>query len=219
MRTLVIDDHAAVGEMIGLSLEDGLGCTLVGCATGVREGLLRAAELRPELVILDLNLWGADGLALIPELRQSCPGVRILVFSGHLRLASIRRAMLAGADGIVEKTAGLDELREAVRAMSRDGAYLSRAASEEIRRLVQRAGGKPRLVRLTTRDKAVLRALAEGRSSKQIAGELGATVAAVVNLRARLARKLGFSGIAPLTRYAVSLGLVPGCVEEAPEAI
>lgn len=219
MRTLVIDDHASVADMIGLTLEAAGGFTPVGRATGAGDGVARAAELRPELIILDVNLWGADGLVLIPRLREACPGAKILVFSGHLRLASIRRAMLAGADGIVEKAAGLDEFEEALRALRRGGAYLSRSASEEIRRLVQRPGGKPRLVRLTAHDRAVLRGLAEGRSSKEIAAELGLSRAAVANRRVRLGRKLGFSGIAPLTRYAVGLGLVPGCVEEAPEPL
>jgi DNA-binding NarL/FixJ family response regulator len=142
-------------------------------------------------------------------MRTLSPRSRSIVFSGNLRSSSIRAALLAGAHGLVEKTASLGEFEQAVRSVGSGRIYYSRFASDEIRRIVNgSAGRRARPARLTDREKAVLRGLADGLSSKQIAAHLGLSRHTIVNHRARLARKTGLRGVARLSRYAAELGLV-----------
>jgi DNA-binding NarL/FixJ family response regulator len=218
-RVLLVDDHLAVAEMMRIAVETLEGFMVVGRAGRPDEALAALGRLRPDVVVLDLDLAGADGLALLPQLLQAWPAVRTLVFSGNLRLGAIRRALVSGAHGVVEKTASLDEFHRALRSLAAGNAYYSRFVSEEIRRLVLRPEGRPRLVRLTNRDRELLAAIAEGLGSKEISTRLGLSPFTIVNHRTRLTKKLGLKGSAQLARFAASVGLVPMHVADAPVAI
>ncbi|MGH7010303.1 MAG: response regulator [Opitutaceae bacterium] len=218
-RILIVEDHKAVAEMMRIVVEEKERFEVVGEVVRADRICGEVGRLRPDVVVLDLDLGGTNTLDLLGGIREARPEASVLVFSGKLRLGAIRRAMIAGAQGIVEKTAPLAEFYETLEAVADGKCHYSRYASEEIRRLVQRPAGGPRLVRLTSRDKDVLRAMAEGCASKEIAFRLGLSPFTVVNHRTRLSRKLGIRGLAQLTRYAVSLGLVSDRIEGAPEAI
>ena len=218
-RVVIVEDHTAILDMMRAAVEGLPGFKVVGCA-----GELEAAEKicrreQPALVILDLGLPRGSGLDLLPALASLCPLTRVLIFSGTLRPASIRAALLAGAHGLVEKTATLEEFETAVRAVANGQVYFSRFASETISSLVaRRPASAPRVVRLTEREKAVLRAIAEGLSSKEISARLRISPHTVVNHRTRLAKKIRVHGVAKLSRYAVQIGLIDSAVEEAPDA-
>lgn len=219
VRVAVIDDHAAVSGLIGAVVEELGGFEAVGSVADAGDVVERMARLKADIAIVDLDLGGSDGMELVPPLRRLSPRPAILIFSGHLRLGVIRRALLLGVEGLVEKTAPLAEFEAALRALAAGRCYYSRAASEQIRRLVAGTGERPRLVRLTRRDRELLQGVAEGNGSKEIAARLGVSVHTVVNHRTRLSRKLGLGGVARLTRYAVSLRLVPCQLNEAPEPL
>jgi len=188
---------------------------VVGCAMDAAEAREVCRRERPDLIVLDLVLPEARGFALHDELRGICARARVLVFSGHLRSASIRDALLSGAHGLVEKSASLEEFRHALRAVGSGQIYFSRASSEVIRKIVNRDPAHAvRSVRLTEREKAVLRALAEGLSSKEISARLGISRHTVVNYRTRLVKKTGLRGVAQLSRYAVQIGLVGDVISD-----
>jgi DNA-binding NarL/FixJ family response regulator len=196
------------------------GYQVVGYAQDVASARELCRQEQPAVLILDLGLPRGSGLGLLPELRTVSPQTRVIIFSGLLRAASIRAALLSGAHGLVEKTAPLQEFEQALRAVGSGQVYFSRFASEEIRSLVQRrADAPPRIVRLTDREKAVLRAVAEGLSSKQISVRLGLSHHTVVNHRTRLAKKIRVRGVAQLSRYAVQIGLLESEVEGAADAM
>jgi DNA-binding NarL/FixJ family response regulator len=154
------------------------------------------------------------------ELKAVWPTVRIIIFSGILRAASIKRALSAGAHGLLEKNASLDEFHSALTAVGRGDVYFSNFVSETIRSIVLgRAASRPRTVRLTDRDKEILRAIGEGLSSKQISDRTGMSAAAVINHRARLMKKTGVRGMAELVRFAVGQGLASDEVEGAAEVL
>ncbi len=218
-RVVIVDDHAAIIGMMRGVVESIGGFRVVGSAmdaAGAREACRRD---QPDLVVLDLVLPGASGFSLYEQLRGVCPRARFLIFSGHLRAASIRAALLSGAHGLVEKSASLEEFQQAVRAVGSGQVYFSRASSEVIRRIVNGdPGHAPRAARLTDREKAVLREVAEGLSNKEIAERLGISRHTVVNHRTRLVLKTGLRGVARLSRYAVQIGLVNETVDPATEA-
>ncbi len=212
---VIVDDHTAIIEMMRKVVESIPGYKVVGCAMDAAEAREVCRRERPDLIVLDLVLPEVSGFALHDELRGICARARVLVFSGHLRSASVRDALLSGAHGLVEKSASLEEFRHALRAVGSGQIYFSRASSEVIRKIVNRDPAHAvRLVRLTEREKSVLRAIAEGLSSKEISSRLGISRHTVVNHRTRLGKKTGLRGVALLSRYAVEIGLVGDSVSD-----
>jgi DNA-binding NarL/FixJ family response regulator len=208
-RVVIVDDHRAIVGMIKAAVEALPGFRVVGQAVEAGEARELCRKEQPDVVVLDLVLPKASGLSLYGELRGLCPRTCFLIFSGHLRGAAVREALLGGVHGLVEKSAPFEEFQRALRAVGSGQVYFSRSASEVIRRIVNRAPGEPvRPPRLSEREKAVLRGVAEGLSSRAIAQGLGLSPHTVENHRARLARKTGVRGAAQMARYAVEAGLV-----------
>jgi len=208
-RVVIIDDHVAIVEMIRQVVEAEPGYQVVGSADEVGAALELCRRKLPDLIVLDLVMPPASGLALLIELRVACPLARIVIFSGNLQAATIQRALSSGAHGLVEKTAPLLEFREALQAVGAGQIYFSRAASEAIRGLVNlKPPRASRGVRLSEREKTVMQAIARGLSSKEISAELGLSIHTVVNHRTRLMKKTGLRGVAQLSRYAAQVGLV-----------
>jgi DNA-binding NarL/FixJ family response regulator len=215
-RVVLIDDHSAIIEMLQQVVESVPGYKVVGSAPEVGLALELCRREQPDLIVLDLVLPPASGLALLGDLQAACPRARVINLTGYLPPASIQRALSSGVHGLVEKMAALDEFREAMRAVSSGKVYFCRAASEEIRNMVNL---KPtRTARLTEREKSVLQAIANGYSSKEISTRLGISVHTVVNHRTRLMKKTGLRGAAQLARYATQIGLVEDVVSAMPGA-
>ena len=219
-RVLLIDDHVSIVEMMRGVIESLADFEVAGQAHNARQAVQRCAETKPDIAILDLALGSDAGLNLMTELKAAWPKVRIIIFSGILRAASIKRALSAGAHGLLEKNASLDEFHAALTAVARGDVYFSNFVSETIRSIIQgRAASRPRAVRLTDRDKQILRAIGEGLSSKQISDRMGMSAAAVINHRARLMKKTGVRGMAELVRFAVGHGLASEEVQGAAEVL
>jgi DNA-binding NarL/FixJ family response regulator len=219
-RVLLIDDHRAILAMMRNAVESLEGYSVAGEATTSQAAIDVCRQSRPDLIVLDLALGSESGLDLFSGFRSISPGAKIIVFSGVLRPPAIKRALAAGAHGLIEKTASLDEFHSALRTVASGAIYFSGFASDQIRQLVHRRGvGRNGVVQLTERDKQLLQAVAEGLSSKEISERLGLSPHAVATRRARLMRKTGLKGVAQLARYAVNLGLVSEVVEGAAEAI
>lgn len=208
-RVVIIDDHVAIVEMIRQVVESLPGYQVVGFAVEARAALEVCRRELPDLIVLDLVMPPASGLALLIELRAACGSAGVVIFSGNLTAASIQLALTSGAHGLVEKTASLGEFREALQAVGAGRVYFSRAASEAIRNLVNlKPAHACRAVRLSERERTVLQAIARGLSSKEIAVQLALSIHTVVNHRTRLMKKTGLRGAAQLSRYAAQLGLV-----------
>ncbi len=208
-RVVIVDDHVVIIEMLRQIVDAVAGYKVVGHAEDSVTALELCSREQPDVIVLDLSLPPVSGLALLRQLRTACRRTRILVFSGYLRPAAIRLALIWGAHGLVEKVAAMDEFRQALLAVSSGRIYFSRAASEKIRQLVNagRALSDPDRP-LSAREKTVLRAIASGFSSKEISLRLGISVNTVVNHRTHLTKKTGRRGVAQLSRYAAELGLV-----------
>jgi DNA-binding NarL/FixJ family response regulator len=186
---------------------EGTGFQVVGTATDTAAALEVCRRERPHIVILDLVLMQSSGLSVISKLRQHCPSVRIIVFSGNIWATALRGALAAGVDGIVEKMSPLSELRNALLAVRDGRVYFSSAVSNQIKTLVCRRKSPQPAVALSEREKDILRYLAEGYTPKEIAATLGLSPYTILNHRSNLLQKIGLRGTAQLSLYAAQIGV------------
>lgn len=212
-RIVIVEDQVAIREMMKGAVESMEGYRVIADAGDLDEAGRVCRQQQPDILVLDLVLPSGSGFELISRIKTVCPRTRVVIFSGNLRPGVIRRALLSGAHGFVEKTAALEEFHRALRAAAADQVYFSRFASEQVRQLVRSDSKAPRTIRITDREKDVLRLIAEGLGSKEISDKLGLSCHTIGNVRARIARKTGLRGVARLARYAVQIGLISEAVE------
>ncbi len=207
-RVLLADPQALVIEALRTVL--GQDFTIID-AVADGDALLRAAPAhRPDLVLLELSLPGLDSLEVVKALRLRAPEVRCMVVSEHAALHNVRAAFAAGAAGYVLKEATPAELVDAAQRVVRGEQHVSAKlrmgdSAQAVPITHEGSGG------LTERQREVLRCIAEGRTGKQIANELGISLKTVESHKACISRQLGLRSTAALTRFAVEQGLVrPG---------
>jgi DNA-binding NarL/FixJ family response regulator len=208
-RVLIVDDHEVVVTMLRQLIEALPGFEVVGVAADAAPALELAARVRPDIVVLDLVLQRSFGMTVLAELRTRLPETRFLIFSGNLRLSAVRQALSAGVLGMIDKGSSLEEFRVTLEQVAAGQPYFAGEAGALIRELVQRRGEeKSPVVELSPREQTVLRLLAAGLSSREIASRLGLSVHTVVNHRSNLMRKTGLHRVAQLSLYAAEIGLV-----------
>lgn len=199
-RALVVEDQTTFRELL-VELLEAAGFVAHAAATG-RDARALLQEGHYPLVLLDLGLPDEHGFQLLSALPS---GTRVVVLTAQARPTVIREATERGAHGVVTKGAPLRELREAIDRVSSGGVYFA----SETSRLLREASLEPeRDERLTERQREILRAVASGQSSKEIAAQLSLSEKTVANHRARIMERLGVHDVAGLTRYAVAQGLI-----------
>jgi DNA-binding NarL/FixJ family response regulator len=209
-RVALVDDHALVRAGLRALLAGIPGVEVVGEAGDGHAALELVARLGPRIVLLDLALPGLSGLELAARIAKSQPETRIVVLSMHTSEEYVLQALRAGAAGYVVKDASADELALAVRAVLGGKTYLSPAISQRVvdAYLHRSAGAAAEPAELTPRQREILQLVAEGESTKAIAGKLGVSVKTVETHRAQLMERFGIRDLAGLVRYAVRTGLV-----------
>jgi DNA-binding NarL/FixJ family response regulator len=210
LRVLLVDDHALVRAGIRSLLRDIEGVEVVGEAADGAEALAIAARERPDAVLLDIAMKGMSGLETAARFRELQPGVKVLILSMHASEEYVLQALRAGAAAYLIKDSATAELELALRSVMRGETYLSPAISRQVvEGYVQRVGAGAGENPLTPRQREVLRRIAEGRSTKEIAFDLGLSVKTVETHRAQIMERLGIRDVAGLVRYAMRTGLVP----------
>ena len=184
------------------------GYQVVGAAEDGRALLDAAIRLKPDLIILDIAMPLLNGIDAAKEIRKHLPGVKLLFVTMHNRATYLQAALEAGANGYAVKSSGRKEILAAVAKVLRGGLYIAPgvggagpAGSEDPARAAA-------ALRPTARERQLLQLVAEGKSRKEVAYELGISEKTVAFHRYNLKRKLGLSTTAQLTRYAVEEGLV-----------
>lgn len=204
-RVVVVDDQISVREMVAMVLErDGLFAVAAEAASGI-DGLRLLREHRPELLIAALALPEMSGPGMIHAIRNELPETRVLIYSGSRNRALILEGLEAGPHGFVHKTEPLSTLQQAFVAVANGSSFFCPFATrllDETRRKGASDG------RLTPKERTVLQMVAEGMSTKQVAGRLSLSPKTVEHYRMQLMQKLGLRDVASLTRYAVRCGLV-----------
>lgn len=207
-KVVLVDDHGLVRQGIRALVEQMPGLTVAGEAANGRDGLAMIRELRPEIALVNISLPLLNGFELTQQVAKQQPHTRVILLSLHADEAYVRRAFAAGAAGYVVKTAVRDELALALRAVARGGVWLDPSISRAVVDALVRGENPPTPFELLTpRQRQVLQLIAEGRSSKEVADELGLSVKTVESHRAQLMRRLGVDSVAGLVRAAIRLGI------------
>jgi len=208
MKILIVDDHPIVRAGVKRLLASETDIEVSDAPTG-EKALTVFREVRPDIVILDLNLPGVGGLEVIRRLKAEDGKVRIIVFSMHDDPIYAMRALQEGAFGYVSKNAPPAQIVEAIRRVADGQTYVGPELAQELAVLNVRAPSHP-LEDLSRRDLEVLRLLGEGRSLQQIADTLGLSYKTVANNCGQIRTKLGVRRTADLIRLAIQNRMIAG---------
>ena len=209
IRVLIADDHALVRAGIRALVEKIEGVVVVGEAGKGSEALELAEEHRPDLMLLDLTMPDGGGFEVLAHVRKAFPEIRAIVLTVHEAGEYAIRAFKEGAAGFLLKSAASTELEQAIQTVISGERYISPEMSKKIVEEVGKGTTKRELLdSLSPRQREVLRLIAEGRTTKQIAQELGISVKTVETHRAQLMERLGIRDVAGLVRYAILVGLI-----------
>ncbi len=210
IQVVLADDHRVLREALRRVLEADGDLEVLGEARTGREAVEMTAQLRPDLVVMDLSMPELGGIEATREIASRSPRTRVLVLTQHDALGQIREALEAGAAGYVLKTASARELVDAVREVHDGRSYLSPDVTSHLVGALARPEPEPAspLMRLTSREREILRRIAEGLSNKEIAADLGLSVRTVEAHRASVMGKLGVHKVTNLVRLAIREGLI-----------
>lgn len=208
-RLLVVDDHAMMRDGIRalLSLNDDM--EVVGEASEGKEALEKAQELLPDVVIMDIAMPGMDGLEATRRLRKKMPQIKVLILTQHDNKEYVLSVIKAGASGYVPKRALGSELVSAIRTVQKGDSFLHPSAAAALIEdyLHQSREGDP-YDHLTAREREVLKLIAEGHTSREIAEMLVLSVKTVMAHRSKIMEKLDLHNRTELIKYAMRRGLV-----------
>ena len=209
-RLVLVDDHPVVREGIRSYLSSRGVAEIVGEAATGAEALQQVRALRPDVVLMDINLPDVSGFVITEKLRRELPDVRVLIVTMHESREYAVQIVRSGACGYLLKEAKPAEMVAAIEAVYAGENYFSPAVAQFVLRTVV-TGKKTPLVkpRLSDRERLVLVLVAEGKTSRDIAAQLGVTVRTVNTYRERLMAKTGIRKAADLTRYAIKERMIP----------
>jgi DNA-binding NarL/FixJ family response regulator len=212
IRVVVVDDHAIVREGLRTVLDPASGYVIVGEGRNVADAVSVSADLKPDVLVLDISMPDGSGLRAIPEVIERSPSTRILMLSVHDNLEYVVASMRAGAHGYLRKDSAPTELRAAVRAVHDGGLVLSPEISKQVADSLRNNPGvaEPSPSQLTPREREVLVSIAQGLSNKEIAARLRISTRTVEAHRDSLTRKLEIRSVAGLTRFCLKHGLIAG---------
>ena len=213
-RTTIVlaDDHHIVRKGLRTLLEAEGEFAVIGEEADGLNVVALVERLRPDVLLLDVQMPGLNGLEITRQIVQRALKTRVIILSMHANETYVREALRYGAHGYVLKDASPSEMVEAVREVSAGRRYLSRALSERaIDAYAEKAQAAPADAydMLTTREREVLHLAAESSSTSEIAARLGISPRTVETHRENLMRKLGLQSQTDLIRYALRRGILP----------
>lgn len=212
IKILLVDDLAVVRMGLTMLLNGHPDMRVVGEASEGNEGINKAIELKPDVVVMDLSMpHGKDGLTATSELKKVMPQVNILILTMHDDEEYLFRAIQAGASGCILKSAPHDELLNAIQTVSNGNAYLHPSATK---RLMEeyignlKEGSADSFNLISDREKEVLTLIAKGFSNKEMAERLMISVKTVETHKGNLMEKLQMKTRPELVEYALKKGLL-----------
>ena len=210
LRVLIADDHRLVRESLVAVLEAGNCCVVVGQAANGLDALALAAELDPDVAIIDISMPNLGGLEVVRRLRADSPRTRVLVLTMHEEQEYLLQAVRAGAAGFLLKDSPTAELIAAVANVGAGRGHFSPQSSAVLASQLHTPGRSidDPYRDLTAREREVFHLLIEGRSTKEIARRLEISTKTAENHRARVLAKLDARNTADVIRYAVRRGLL-----------
>ncbi|HEV8589039.1 MAG TPA: response regulator transcription factor [Pyrinomonadaceae bacterium] len=206
-RVILVDDHALVRAGIRALIGMIDSVEVVAEAGDGSEALRQIEKSSPDVVLLDITMPGMSGFEVLKQISARFPQVRVIVLTMHEAREYAIQALRAGAAGFISKSAAAAELKEAIETVMQGKTYVS---TETAQRTLASQTDEPQalLQKLTARQKQILVMIAEGQSTKQIAGNLNISVKTVETHRAQLTERLNIHEVAGLVRFAIRSGLV-----------
>lgn len=208
-RVILADDHAMFREGIKRLLDDMEGVHVIGEASDGLDLISLMQEVKPDLVVLDISMPRLGGLEAAKQIKRDFPQVKVLILSMHRDLEYFHDALASGAEGYLLKEDADTDLYTAISRIQRGERYVSPILSDDMARaLLELRKGPPKTgsQRISAREKEILKLVAEGRTSAEIAQMLCISVRTVQNHRANIMRKLGVRNASDLLRYAFRKG-------------
>jgi DNA-binding NarL/FixJ family response regulator len=206
-RILLVDDHAVVRQGFKMILGAQADMEVAGEAANGREAVELAAQLNPDIVVMDVAMPELNGIEATRRLLAANPHIRVIALSMHKDSVYVREILRAGARGYLLKDSGADDLVKAIRAVAGGESYLSPAVSNAVLDDYRKHVTNP-IDLLTSREREVLQMLAEGKTNKEIAVVLNLSVYTVDAHRGRIMEKLNLHSINELVRFALRNGLI-----------
>lgn len=211
-QILLVDDHKIMRDGIKAIFGQSAEFQVMGEAASGAEAVQICKKKRPDIILMDIGLPGLTGIEAMTEILRHAPDTRVIMLSMYDDEDCVVKAIRSGARAFVLKRASSQDLLDALRAVAKGGSYLSPQVSDYLLQRIQSGNleSKPAasaLMRLSARELQVLRLVAEGNSSKDIAVTLDLGLQTVRGYRKTMMRKLGVSNVAGLTQVAVANGI------------
>lgn len=212
IRVLIVDDHKIMRDGIKAILKPALDLDVVGETDSGVDAVQLVRKLRPDVVMMDIDLQGMSGIEATLEMLRHNPDTRVMMLSMYDDEHSVISAVKAGARGFVLKRASDGDLLQALRTVAQGGSYLSPRVSDRLLDRIQKgtvdeSTQSAPLASLSPREIQVLRLVAEGKTSKEIAVMLDLSVQTIRSYRKAMMKKLNVNNIAGLTQLALATGL------------
>lgn len=206
-RILLADDHAVVRHGFRMILDAQEDLEVVGEVSNGREAVASAAELQPDVVVMDVTMPELNGIEATRRIAEVSPRTRVLALSMHKDAVYVREILRAGARGYLLKDSAEGDFLSAVRSVARGEGYLTPAISDAVLTDYRKHVTNP-LDLLTSREREVLQWIAEGKTNKDIATALKLSVYTVEAHRGKIMEKLNLHSSGELVRFAVRNGLI-----------
>ena len=209
---LLVDDHKIMRDGIKAILKHVTEFSVVGEADNGADAVQMVRKAHPHMVLMDVSLPGLNGIEATTEIIRHCPETKVVILSMYDDENSVISAIRSGARAFVLKKASDQELVDALRTVAKGGSYLSPQVSDRLLNRIQKGDLDSRnvpqaLEGLSPRELQVLRLVAEGKTSKEIAVLLDLGLQTVRSYRKTMMKKLGVSNVAGLTQLALSAGI------------
>ena len=212
LKVLVADDHGVVRKGLRLLLEQYPEVEVVGEAANGRDVVRLAAELSPDVILMDVAMPLLNGIDAAEQIRKADSRIGVIMLTMHADEGYVLRALNAGVKGYLLKESAEEDLFRAVKAVSQGRPFFSPAITqtllEDYMRVLKQEGLSDSFELLTTREKEVLQLLAEGKSNKEAATILDISLYTVESHRTNLMQKLNLHNTAEIVLYAVRKNLV-----------
>jgi DNA-binding NarL/FixJ family response regulator len=210
IRILLADDHKIMREGLKALLDDAPDIEIVGLAANGREAVQQAAELRPDVVVMDLNMPEMDGIEATRQLLVADPAARVLILSMVIDRDCVLECLKAGAKGYLVKDCAAEELQNAIQALAAGESFLcTKIAQIVISDYAHRSKEETVVTEtvLSRREQEILRMISDGRNTKEIAFAFDCSVKTIEVHRMNIMKKLDLYSVAELTKYALREGL------------
>ncbi len=218
IRILIADDHAIVRQGLRQILGATPECYVVGESSNANDAIRKVREEHWDIVLLDINLPGKNGIEALKQIRSESPDTRVLVFSFHTEDSFALRALRNGACGYITKGCPPEQLLSAITRILRGGKYITQSVAEKLANVFNTDFDRPPHERLTDREFQIFNMLAGGKTVSEIAADLSLSVKTISTHRAKILHKLQLRNNAQLMHYSMhNLVTDPLLVAEEPE--